>query len=44
MRDHSKAHGDGGMEMDSDMPGMVSAEEVADLEAAQGAEFERVWW
>lgn len=43
MRDHANAHGDGEAEMDTDMPGMMSAEEMADLEAAQGAEFEQMW-
>lgn len=43
MRDHANAHGDGSMEMDSDMPGMMSAEDMETLEAAQGAEFERMW-
>ena len=43
MRDHANAHGDGEMEMDSDMPGMMSAEQMAELEAAKGAEFEQMW-
>jgi uncharacterized protein (DUF305 family) len=43
VRDHSNAHGDGEMEMDSDMPGMMSAEEMAELEAATGAEFQQMW-
>ncbi|MDP9823264.1 DUF305 domain-containing protein [Nocardioides massiliensis] len=42
-RDHANAHGDGGMEMDSDMPGMMSAEDMDSLESAEGAEFERMW-
>ena len=43
MRDHVNAHGDGEIDMDSDMPGMVSEEELGELEAAQGAEFEQMW-
>jgi uncharacterized protein (DUF305 family) len=43
MRDHVNAHGDGEMGMDSDMPGMMSEEEMAELEAAQSAEFEQMW-
>lgn len=31
------------MEMESDMPGMMSADEMADLEKAKGAEFRRMW-
>jgi uncharacterized protein (DUF305 family) len=43
VRDHANAHGDGQMEMDSDMPGVMSAEEMDRLEAAQGPEFEQLW-
>lgn len=43
VRDHANAHGDGEMEMDSDMPGMMSAEQMAELEAAKGPEFEQMW-
>lgn len=42
MRDHANAH-DPDMEMDTDMPGMQSAEQMAELEAAQGEAFERMW-
>ena len=35
VRDHANAHGDGEMEMDSDMPGMMSSEEMSDLEASR---------
>ena len=42
-RDHANAHGEGEMEMDSDMPGMMSADEMAELEAARGSEFQRMW-
>lgn len=41
-RDHANAHG-GGMEMDSDMPGMMSHEEMQALEDAGDAEFEPMW-
>lgn len=43
MRDHANAHGDGDMDKDSDMPGMMSAEDMKALGAAQDAEFERMW-
>lgn len=43
VRDHANAHGEGEPEMDSDMPGMMSSQEIADLEAAEGARFERLW-
>ena len=43
VRDHANAHGDGEMEMDADMPGMMSTEQMAELEAAKGAEFELMW-
>lgn len=44
MRDHVNAHGDGEMNMDSDMPGMMSAEDMEALEAAQGGEFEQMFF
>src|SRR3546814_15150234 len=40
-RDHAHAHGD--MEMDADMPGMMSADDMAQLDAARGASFQRLW-
>jgi uncharacterized protein (DUF305 family) len=43
VRDHANAHGDGEMEMDPDMPGMMSADQMAQLEAAKGAEFQQLW-
>jgi uncharacterized protein (DUF305 family) len=43
LRDHANAHGDGEVEMDSDMPGMMSADQMAELEAAKGAEFQQMW-
>ena len=43
VRDHANAHGDGEMEMDPDMPGMMSADQMAELEAAEGAEFQQMW-
>lgn len=44
MRDH--AHGDmdsGSMDMDSDMPGVMSSEEMHELDKAHGAEFQTMW-
>lgn len=44
VRDHANAHGDGSaMEHAADMPGMMSAEEMHDLEAAKGDEFQTMW-
>jgi uncharacterized protein (DUF305 family) len=43
MRDHVNAHDDGSMDMDADMPGMMSAEDMAALEHASDAEFEDLW-
>lgn len=43
MRDHANAHGDAESEMGADLPGMMSAEEMATLAAAQGEEFERLF-
>ena len=47
MRDHVNAeHGDDGHDMDhseSDMPGMMTDEEMDELEAARGADFEDMW-
>lgn len=43
MRDHAHAHGDDAMEMDSDMPGMMSAEQMDGLEEAKGAAFQQMW-
>lgn len=43
VRDHANAHEGGFMEMDPDMPGMMTVEEMADLEATQGAEFQEMW-
>lgn len=43
VRDHANAHGDGKVEMQSDMPGMMSAEDMDALAATQGVEFERMW-
>ena len=42
MRDHANAHGDSHVE-DSDMPGMMSADDLAELEALSGPEFEGEW-
>ena len=42
VRDHANAHGGGDVEMD-DMPGMMSEDDMSELEAAQGQEFEDLW-
>lgn len=43
MRDHANAHGDGEIDIDSDMPGMISAAQMDALEAAHGQEFEQMF-
>ena len=43
VRDHANAHGHGEAGVDSDLPGMVGAEEMERLEAAEGEEFEQMW-
>ena len=42
VQDHANAHGDGELEMD-EMPGMLTGEQLDELEAARGAEFRRMW-
>lgn len=42
VRDHAHAHMDD-MEMDSEMPGMMSGHDMAELEAAEGSEFQQLW-
>lgn len=43
-RDHANAHSDGhGAEMNADMPGMMSADEMSALEHASGEEFQSMW-
>ena len=42
MRDHAHADDDMGM-ADSDMPGMMTGEELDELEAAPGDSFEQMW-
>ena len=42
VRDHANAHGDGNS-ADVAMPGMLSAGEMDELEAARGPEFRRLW-
>lgn len=42
-RDHANAHGDGEMDLHEDMPGMMTAEQMAELESAQGGAFEERW-
>jgi uncharacterized protein (DUF305 family) len=41
-RDHANAHGDGG-DIDMDMPGMMSADDMAALENVSDAEFQDTW-
>ena len=41
-RDHANAHGDG-MEMNSEVPGMMSSEDMQALEHADGEQFQRMW-
>src|SRR5680860_973640 len=41
MRDHSNAEGE--MEMDSDMPGMMSSQDMDELETAVDADFQEMW-
>ncbi len=45
-RDHANAHAEdhgAGAGMDADMPGMMSADEMAGLEHASGEEFQSMW-
>lgn len=42
VRDHTNAHGGNGG-IDEDMPGMMSTDDMAELEAARGDEFQRMW-
>ena len=42
VQDHANAHGDGELEMD-EMPGMLTDEQLDDLETARGAEFRSRW-
>jgi uncharacterized protein (DUF305 family) len=43
-RDHANAHGEGdGEDMGGEMPGMMTDEEMAELESASDAEFEDLW-
>ncbi len=42
VRDHANAHG-GQPDLDTDMPGMMSQEQMEDLEAASGPEFEELF-
>ena len=43
VRDHANAHGDGDMESGPDMPGMMSDDQMSELEAATGSEFQAMW-
>jgi uncharacterized protein (DUF305 family) len=45
-RDHANAHAQEhgeSVEMDTDMPGMLSAKELETLESASGQEFQTMW-
>lgn len=42
VRDHANAHGDGHAS-DAEMPGMMSSEQMAELEDAPDADFQRLW-
>jgi uncharacterized protein (DUF305 family) len=45
-RDHANAHAEehgGGSELDTDMPGMMSEEDMTALENASGEEFQTMW-
>ena len=42
-RDHANAHGDGGTEMDTTIPGMMTAEEMEALGSTRGSAFESTW-
>ena len=42
-RDHANAHGEGRVEQDQDMPGMMSPEDMSALEETSGARFEDMW-
>ena len=41
--DHDDDHADGGHGGDMSMPGIATAQDLAALEAADGAEFDRLW-
>ena len=41
-QDHANAHGEG-MEIDTDMPGMLSEDQMAELDDARGEEFQTRW-
>lgn len=43
MRDHANAHGEGGMDMDGDVPGMMSEEEMSELENAGDTLFQEMF-
>ena len=43
VRDHANAHDPGGMEMDGDVPGMMSEEDMAELERADDATFRELF-
>jgi uncharacterized protein (DUF305 family) len=41
-QDHANAHGEG-MDMDTDLPGMLSEDQLAELDDARGDEFQTMW-
>lgn len=43
VRDHANAHEEGREGMAADVPGMMSGEEMAELEATKGSEFQEMW-
>ena len=43
VRDHANAHGEGEADTGTDLPGMISEQQMSELEAAQGAEFQTMW-
>jgi uncharacterized protein (DUF305 family) len=43
VRDHANAHGDMGGDTGTDMPGMMTAEDMIALEEAPDAEFQSMW-
>ena len=42
VRDHANADSEG-MDMDSDLPGMMSGEDLQSLEQAEGTDFQQMW-
>ena len=42
-QDHAHGDSDSGMEMHTDMPGMMTEEQMSELEHAHGADFQTMW-